>query len=101
MRCAVARAICLRCGRAKLTWSDGCAACGFDPRDEGIHAQVRSSYLSVSRFDEVQRHLEYKRELDGLGNRIMRGEPIDYDAADLENMRGFLAEGRGWRPSDS
>lgn len=80
---------------------DACTACGFDPDAEGMEARVRSAYFSVSRFDDAGARRDYERALDGLGQQIARGESVKTQADEVARLHDFLAEGKGWRTSDS
>lgn len=81
-------AICIRCGAGKAHPVSRCGACSFKPAHSSIDL-ARSFYLSEFRFSgpiEVERWLV---ELDLVAARLRRGEPYEYDSAELERMQSL------------
>jgi hypothetical protein len=81
----MAEAICIACGgRKRLPWQI-CNDCGLDPtKDEML--LVKSVYLSTGRYDDDSKRQEYAGELEVLGSRISKGQPIEFDDEELARL---------------
>ena len=78
------RAICLKCGASKkLPWQK-CRECGFAPEGEDL---VRSVYLSVGRYRDVQVQERYTQDLTQIRAQIRNGQAVEFDEAELDRLR--------------
>ena len=94
----MARAVCLRCGSQKGSPRRPCSSCRFDPSLDASDL-IKSVYLSVGRYDDSDRQAEYTKELEGVGERIRRGEAPVFDAAELTRLERQRASIRAVPPS--
>lgn len=82
------QSICIQCGDEKDAPWKICKTCSFDPRSTSEHL-VKSVYLSVGRFDDVEMQLAYKQDLKRFALLIKSGNAVDFDTDEL----GFVDKG--------
>ena len=90
------KAVCIACGAAKGAPYRRCRHCGLDPTSDDL-SLVKSVYLSTSRYvtgeeteDEIRNQREYSKELDGIADRLSRGDRIEYDEEELARLKENL-----------
>ena len=81
----MAKSICFACGATKTSIAGACRRCGISPRGDAA-ALAKSLYLSIDRFDDPDEQSRYSHELDAIGDRIGRHEPVEFDESELRRM---------------
>jgi len=84
----IEHAICIRCGADKSHPVSRCGACSFRPARSSIDL-ARSFYLSEFRFSAPIEIEKWLADLDLIAAQLRRGEPYEYDPAELERMNSF------------
>ncbi|WIG94387.1 hypothetical protein [Myxococcus sp. SDU36] len=73
-------AVCVRCGNSKVGAFTPCAGCGLDPAAHGTERTLQARSLLLT-----ERYLP-GGELEELGRKIRKGEPVSYDAGLLAQI---------------
>lgn len=73
-------AVCVRCGNSKVGAFTPCGGCGLDPAAHGTERELQARTLLLS-----ERYLP-GGELEEMGRKIRKGEPVSYDAGLLAQI---------------
>jgi hypothetical protein len=79
------KAICLKCGDWKPAPYTRCSNCGFQPKP-GSHDEIKSVYLSVGRFENLEEQERYLVELERTSESLQKGESPKFDLQELERL---------------
>ncbi len=87
----MALAVCITCGAEKSGAWRTCEKCGFDPRSS-VPTLVKSVYLSIDRYEELDDRESYKNELDKIAELIRCRKAVAYDQAELSRLENQYYE---------
>ncbi|NOK04113.1 MULTISPECIES: hypothetical protein [Myxococcus] len=73
-------AVCVRCGNSKVGAFTPCTGCGLDPAAHGTERELQARSLLLT-----ERYLP-GGELEEIGRKIRKGEPVAYDAGLLAQI---------------
>ncbi|NOJ80988.1 hypothetical protein [Myxococcus xanthus] len=73
-------AVCVRCGNSKVGAFTPCTGCGLDPAAHGTERDLQARSLLLT-----ERYLP-GGELEEIGRKIRKGEPVAYDAGLLAQI---------------
>ncbi|WP_044890165.1 hypothetical protein [Myxococcus hansupus] len=73
-------AVCVRCGNSKVGAFTPCSGCGLDPAAYGTDRELQARSMLLS-----DRYLP-GGELEELGRKLRKGEPVTYDAGLLAQI---------------
>lgn len=73
-------AVCVRCGNSKVGAFTPCTGCGLDPAAHGTERELQARSLLLT-----ERYLP-GGELEEMGRKIRKGEPVSYDAGLLAQI---------------
>ena len=86
-------AVCCRCGGPKEQPWETCARCHFSPLGDD-NALIRSVYLSVGRYAEIQEQEAYRQTLGEMAARIENGESITIATNEAARLKLQLVQVR-------